>query len=163
MNKNLLKQKAWSLSTSMWVQWLYIRVATILVFLNRESCNVPWPFQILSFAYAWIACVAGARGLARVFKGILGGEWEDERRGSACSATLAFHIMPPNDIMSALCDVFVWFSVWFFKMELKPLLNLLNTRLSIINNGLFCGNEHRKQKITGLIISAFIDKITMLN
>ena len=43
------------------------------------------------------------------------------------------------------------FSVCYFEMELKPLLDLLNTGFTIIENGLFCGSEHRKRRIAGSI------------
>jgi len=51
------------------------------------------------------------------------------------------------------------FSVWFFEMELKPLLDLLNTGFTIIKNGLFSGGEHRKRKIVASI--QIIDKMAM--
>ena len=41
--------------------------------------------------------------------------------------------------------VFV-FSVWFFKMALHPLLDLLSTEFKIIEISLFCGEKHRKQE-----------------
>ena len=39
----------------------------------------------------------------------------------------------------------------FIEIELKPLLDLLNTEFTIIENGLFCGGGHRKQRIAGSI------------
>ena len=44
-------------------------------------------------------------------------------------------------------------------MELKPLLDLLNTGFTIIENGLFSGGEHRKRKIVASI--QIIDKMAM--
>ena len=37
-------------------------------------------------------------------------------------------------------------SFWFLKMEYNPLPDLLNTIFTIIDIGLLCGGEHRKQK-----------------
>ena len=47
-------------------------------------------------------------------------------------------------------------------MEVKHLLDLLNTGFTIIENGLLCGDEHRKQeeKLQDRF-SAFIDKMAM--
>ena len=39
------------------------------------------------------------------------------------------------------------FSVWFFKMEIIPLPDLLNTGFTIIEIGLFYGSEHLRAKI----------------
>ena len=41
------------------------------------------------------------------------------------------------------------FSVWFFIMELNPLLDLRNMGFNIIENGLFRGGEHKLKSCTG--------------
>ena len=42
-------------------------------------------------------------------------------------------------VYAARFDVVFGFSVWFFELELKPLLDLLNIGFTITENGLFCG------------------------
>ena len=44
-----------------------------------------------------------------------------------------------------------WFSVWFFELELKPLLDLLNIGFTITENGLFCGGTQVKWRVSGSI------------
>ena len=70
---------------------------------------------------------------------------------------LKFEVWVSCEAVWEIFDQFC-FSVWFFKMEFNPMPDLLNTRFTIVEIGLFFDGEHLGAKIRRFLTC--FDKIT---